>query len=188
MDATTEQLSELPAKSFDEAEFKRSLSYKVSGTAESVLNDMAYLRQLDDEQEKKCRVWSRVGLTGIFVIVAGVICLFAEFIVAGVSVSVIGLLMVIVGFSLKAIHGRLDLDDRRYEVVSGLLRLLSKDMAADGLVTVALDFRPHNHADKLLRNGKVGYWDVKFHVDPWLEMPSRHFRVAQPVSIDQGTS
>ncbi|MEO2010174.1 MAG: hypothetical protein ABGX22_15980 [Pirellulaceae bacterium] len=152
---------------------KRSLCYKTSNSAESVLSDMVGLRKIDDEAERKSRLWSLVGILGIVVIVIGVICAFAELLVAGVTVGVIGVVIVIAGFSLKAIHRRLDIDDRRYEVVSGLLSLLSKDMAADAQVSVALDFRPHNHAAKLQRSGKVGYWNAKFFVDRWLELGGR---------------
>ena len=171
MDANTEQLPMLPVEAFDETEFKRSLCYKVCNSAESVLTDMAYIRQFDDEQKKKGRLWSGVGTTGAVAIAIGVLCIgVTEYFVAGVSVGALGLLMAIVGFSLWAIHGRLDLDDRRYDIVSGLLTLLSKDMAADAPVTVAVDFRPNNHADKLLRSEKVTVWRINFFVDRWLEI------------------
>ncbi len=188
MNANTEQLPLISASTFDEAKFKRSLCYKASDCAKSVLTDMAYLRQFDDEQEKKARLGTWVGVIGILGIVGGGALLIIPNVevfefgrpwrwgmgeIAAVAVGVIGLVAAIAGFSLRAIHGRLDLDDRRYEIVSGLLSLLSKDMAADAPVTVAVDFRPHNHAAKLLRRGRVGYWDAEFFVDRWLEMHGR---------------
>ncbi|MAD80757.1 MAG: hypothetical protein QGG71_24140 [Pirellulaceae bacterium] len=164
----------LPLASFDEAKFKRSLCYNVTSSAETVLTDMDFLRQFDIEQEKKSRLWLGVGWLGIVGIVIGAACFFGmQSVVLGGAAGVLGLVTAIAGFSVRAIHGRLDLDDRRYEVVAGLLRLLSKDMADDAPVTVALDFQPHNHKKKLQRKGKVGYWNVQFFVDGWLTMQGR---------------
>lgn len=158
---------------FDDQDFKRSLQYKSSATAESVVSDMAHLRQFDGEQEKQIQIWTAVGALGIGVVIIGGICLFSGSTTPGIVLAVIGLVMAIAGFSIKAIRGRLNLDDRRYELVAGLLKLLSKDMPSEAPVDVSLDFRAHNDADKFLRNGKVSYWNVKYFVDRWLEMRGR---------------
>jgi hypothetical protein len=134
---------------------------------------MAHLRQLDAIQEKKSLLWVSVGSIGLVLAGIGLMCALAGQTAAAVPILVIGVIVAIVGFSLRAIHGRLNLVNRRYEMVAGILALLSKDMAEDALVSVDLDFRPHNHPDKFHRQGKVRSWNVKFFVDCWLQVQGR---------------
>lgn len=167
------------SSTFDEAKFRRSLRYQVNDTAESVLADMAFLRQFDRGHEKRSRNWKIAGFIGLPFFFIALLCFLNAntdrvnrdvSTTAGIVTGGVGLLLISVGFGMCWKHSSLDLDDRRYEVVAGLLRLLSKDMADDARVTVKIDFRPHNHARKLLRKGKAGYWNVKFFVDRWLEV------------------
>ena len=67
--------------------------------------------------------------------------------------AAIGGLTAIFGFAQMAINGRFDLDDRRYEIVTGIMQLLSKDMAADAEVSVSIDFRPHQPFRDFARSG-----------------------------------
>jgi len=173
MDANTERISALPAASFDVAEFKRSRCYKVDDTSDTIVADMVHLRLFNRAQKKTIRTWSWVGGLGIASTVAGIVILFAQMVIPGAVVGSIGLAAAIVGFSRRVINGRLKLDERRCELVAGFLFLLSKDMATDAQINITMDFRPHNHPDKLLRRGKVRYWDASFFLDRWLEVRGR---------------
>ena len=157
-------------KTLDLTKFKRTLLYQRHVPVDSVLADIKLLRQLDLDKEKKIRVWSTVAWIGVGVLVVGGVCFVLEMKAIATALLVVGLLLAIIGFVAYRIHGRLNLDDRRYEVVAGLLALLSKDMSDDSIVNVKLDFRPHNHRAKFVHRGKVGPWKAAFYVDKWLDV------------------
>ena len=157
-------------ESLDLAKLKRTGLYERTVPAGAVLADMQLLRQVDLEKEKKVRIWSTIGWVGVGVFVLGGICFAMEMGAIATPLMILGLFAAIVGFVMYYIHSRLNLDNRRYEAVAGLLKLLSKDMSEDSLVNVKLDFRPHNHRAKFLRDGRVGAWKVKYYTDKWLDM------------------
>lgn len=158
---------------FDAENFKRTLTYKATRSPDAIIQDMAALKEFDEEYENKVGIWTGVGVLGSVGIGIGVICLFNEQGLMAFVVGGIGLLIAAIGFAIRGIQKDFDVDNRRYEIVRGLLRLLSKDMAADEKVTISLNCRPHNHKSKLQRVGKVGYWDTKFFVDHWLTIQGR---------------
>ncbi|MEI7700436.1 MAG: hypothetical protein WCK86_11615, partial [Planctomycetia bacterium] len=82
----------------------------------------------------------------------------------------IGLPLTVMGVLLLFRYRRLNLDNRRYELVFGLLSLLRKDMAVAARVNVAIDFTPHIHKSMLARTGKMGAWDTRYFVHPWLQI------------------
>lgn len=155
---------------FDETEFMRSLRYRGSNAVETVLADMTRLRKFDREQEKKGLFWKRIAVLGGVSLLIGGICLFAEHTRTGMVLNGIGLPLTVIGVLLLFRYRRLNLDNRRYELVFGLLSLLRKDMAATACIDVAIDFTPHIHKSRLTRTGKVGPWDTRYFVHPWLQM------------------
>ena len=155
---------------FDETEFRRSLSYRGSNAVGTVLSDMTRLRQFDREQEKKGLFCKRIAGMGGVSLMIGSICLFAEYTRTGMVLNGIGLPLTVIGVLLLFRYRRLNLDNRRYELVFGLLSLLRKDMAATACIDVAIDFTPHIHKSRLARTGKVGPWDTRYFVHPWLQM------------------
>jgi hypothetical protein len=155
---------------FDETEFRRSLSYRVSSAVETVLSDMTRLRTFDREQEKKGLFWKWMAVLGGVSLMTGGICLFAEHTRTGMVLNGIGLPLTVIGVFFLIRYRRRNLDNRRYELVFGLLSLLRKDMAAAARVNVAIDFTPHIHKSRLARTGKVGPWDTRYFVHPWLQM------------------
>jgi hypothetical protein len=86
-------------------------------------------------------------------------------------------------FLLRALSSRLDLENRRYELVTRLVRLLQADTAPQEPMTVELDFRPATHSDKFSgESATANGWTVKSYVDRWLSLQTRlldgtHLRV-----------
>lgn len=168
-----------PNASFDEAKFRKTLVYQSKGTVKSLLADLSFLRHFDKHNEKRSQIFLIVGCIGI-----ACLCLAAIFLwivldtprgnqaakTAAIAFGGIGAILSITGFKMYAKHSNSNLEDRRYEILSGLLKLLDKDMADEAQVEAKIDFRPHNHSQKLLRKGKVSYWNVKFYMDRWLEV------------------
>ncbi len=154
----------------DETQFRKGLQYSVSLSPDTVMEDMNFFRGFDRQQEKLIHIGTALIVVGVVLTAGGVILFGIENPVLGFISLLFGLVSLVVGGVLKFRFGKLNLDDRRYELVAGLLKLLSKDMAADAPTNVDLDFTPHNHKSKFQRAGKVGYWNAKFYVDPWLSM------------------
>ncbi|MCA9071861.1 MAG: DUF308 domain-containing protein [Planctomycetaceae bacterium] len=159
--------------SFDVNEFKRTLKYEATTSPQTIIQDMISLKEFDQEHETKIGIGTGIGVLGIVGIVIGAIALFNGQVPIAVIVGGIGIVLAVVGFSIKGINQDYDVDNRRYEIVSGLLKLLSKDMAGNETVTLSLDCRPHNHKSKLQRAGRVGHWNAKFFHDSWLTMQGR---------------
>ncbi|PHR96530.1 MAG: hypothetical protein COA78_28690 [Blastopirellula sp.] len=159
--------------SLNENVFKKTLQYQSNATVKSVLNDFEYFQQFDKEQEKKCLTWGMICGAGVVLAVAGILLCFNEQTSFGIPVIVVGAVVAIAAGINYQINKRLDLENKRYELASGVLQLLKTDMAEDSTINVALDFNPHNHKAKFVRSGKVGYWNAKFYLDKWLEIQGR---------------
>ncbi|MDP6446876.1 MAG: hypothetical protein QF805_23995, partial [Pirellulaceae bacterium] len=111
------------------------------------------------------------GVTGAAIGVVGSATVFL--ISVGVVIAIVGLVLAVKGYALKSKHGRLDLPDERYLLVQQLLMLLQADVGKDETFAVKIDFNPHNGKDSFERNGKAGYWKVKYYTHQWLEVHGR---------------
>jgi hypothetical protein len=109
----------------------------------------------------------------VLAMLIGIVCIVAEAVVVGCVVGLAGLILLITAISRKFVHKRMDVENRRYELAAELLRYLSKDMAPDAVLDGTIDFRAHNHKNKLQRSDKVGLWNAKFFVDPWMTLTGR---------------
>jgi hypothetical protein len=87
-------------------------------------------------------------------------------------------------------YKRLNLENRRYELVTRVLELLRADIAPTEPVTLRLDLRPETAADKLRGEGTTrSGWGVKHYIDPWLGIEGRlldgtHFSLEMIERID----
>ena len=163
----------MPA-TINEAELRKSLTYQKTAPPSSVLADLDVIRRSDNEAEKKARFWGIiVGCSAVVAVIGIAYFVLMEMAVAGAVIGGVGLAFLISGAAMRALRGKLDVDDRRYELVAGLLHYLSRDMSASENVSVTLDLLPHNHKKKYQSSGKVGYWNAKFYLDPWLTMTGR---------------
>ena len=168
---------------FDEQEFQKTLTYLSDAAPETVLADLEAIRQFDQGQEE--HLAREPGGCGWYLVVWFVSLLVAT----GASNSNNEALMVImllvsgtafvlmvwniirsVKFSRIPVF---DLDNRRHELATGLVRLVGADMGADQPLAMHVDFREHTHEDHLQRKGKVGHWNAEFYVDQWLQLQGR---------------
>ncbi|MEO2030710.1 MAG: hypothetical protein ABGZ35_01355 [Planctomycetaceae bacterium] len=147
--------------------------YERTASASAVLADVEAIRGLDAEAERQVRFWTGILTAGVVGLIAGFFMFVAELVLAGAGLSAVGLVTLVTAIVKRSQYGKQDVDDRRYELVAGTLKYLSRDMAADEQVSVSIDFRPHNHKSKFLEQGKAGIWNAKFYVDPWMVMKGR---------------
>ena len=70
-------------------------------------------------------------------------------------------------------HSRLNLDDKKYELMNKFIRLISVDMSASELLTARLIFGKHDRKEAFVKNGHVGYWNVDFFVNEWFTLNGR---------------
>lgn len=158
---------------FNEVAFRQSLSYSSTAPPSDILRDIDTIRNLDANAEHNNHFWNLVIGGCVLSILTAIPALVAEFIVVGLFLGVAGLIGLCVSISRKVHNSRLDVPNRRYELVTEVLGYLSKDIGPDETVTVAIDFRPHNHKSKFDRQGKAGLWNVKYFVDSWLTLSGR---------------
>ena len=158
---------------FDEAAFRRSLSYSSTATPSEVLRDLDAIRNLDANAEHNNHFWNLVIAGCVLVLLAAIPAMMAELVVVAMLLGTAGLISLCVSIGRKVHNNRLDVANRRYELVTEVLGYLGKDIGPDETVTVQIDFRPHNHKAKFDRKGKAGKWNVKYFVDTWLTLSGR---------------
>lgn len=157
----------------DGSVLKKTGKYERTASASAVLADVEAIRSLDAEAEHKVRFWTGILCLSILPLAGGFVMFAAEWVPAGAGLAAIGLVTLVTAIVKRSQYGQLDVEDRRYELVAGMLNYLSRDMAADEQVSVSIDFRAHNHKSKFQKKGKVGHWNAMFHVDPWMVMKGR---------------
>lgn len=155
------------------AEFKKTCVYEVQQTIPETVDDIAELRSLDKRFEKVETVWRWVAVVLTVCTVLG----FFGFILAQQPVfglaAVALLIPSVIAWVMKAKWGRLNTEDRRYELLEELLKLLKVDMAENEAVRIRLDLSEQDASHKYQRKGKVGRWTVRYFVDPWLRLEGR---------------
>lgn len=158
---------------FNEATFRKSLSYSSTAAPSDILRDIDAIRNLDADAEHNNHFWNLVIFGCVLVILAAIPAFVVEYVVVGVFLGVAGLIGLCFSIGQKIHNNELDVPNRRYELVTEVLGYLSKDIGPDETVSVAIDFKPHNHKSKLDRKGKAGKWNVKYFVDSWLTLSGR---------------
>ena len=158
---------------FNEVTFRQSLSYSSTALPSDILRDIDTIRNLDANAEHNNHFWNLVIAGCVLGILVAIGAIAAEITVVGIFFGVAGLIGLCVSISRKVHNNRLDVPNRRYELVTEVLGYLSKDIGPDETVTVLLDFKPHNHKSKFDRKGKAGKWNVKYFVDTWLTLSGR---------------
>jgi hypothetical protein len=154
-------------------EFKSSLIYQQQATAAEIVGDLEHLRVLDRETEAELTTWLIVLIVSILVAIG---CVVAAAVVGGVMlyaagpIGIIALIGAIVAGVQRWRLGSFDLENRRYEMVHGVLGMVGRDMDKDQKVNIRLDLRTPQHDSKYVAEGVRGRWTVKFYSDPWLQM------------------
>lgn len=151
--------------------FKNTLVYEHTDSIAALRADLQRIHELDKEKEGKSgRAWWIIGF-GALAGIGGLIGMTVNSLLAIPAIA--GGIMFVTGIILKIVHGKLDVDDARYEIADGLLDMLALDSAPDSSVQLRVDFQNHSHESKFKRAGKSGAWDVKYYVDPCISLRGR---------------
>lgn len=177
----------------DLRKLRAQLIHHTRAPASQVLADLQVLRGLDAEMEKKQARAGTVGCTtallglGLLLLSTALVPLAPLF--AGAAALL--LLTALISGIRRFVHKRLNLENRRYELVSRLLELLRADIAPSEPLTLELDLRPDTHAAKFHREGETRTgWKVKHYLDPWLSLQGRlldgtHFHVELTERVEE---
>jgi hypothetical protein len=140
-------------------------------TTQQLTSSLAELEDLDKTSEKKKTKGCLASFGGMALLVMGfVVAVGAEMPVVGGPCAIAGIGVIIWGIIIRSAAGRTDFEDRRYQLLGQLTRLLSADMDPDAPIDVQLDLDKVNTGNKLVRKGKAGPWKVKFYEDTWLSL------------------
>jgi len=152
----------------DIQQFRREGCYQAKDSPQAILADMTVIRGLDATAESKQGLW---GWLSVLFLVVGIIALFV-----GGPGPIIGLIF-LVGFGValfvRSGHKSSNVENRRYELVAGLLPLLEADMNPDALIDISLDLRELEDGAKLDRTDELGRTTERYYVDPWLKISGR---------------
>lgn len=156
------------------------LKYNQNQTVDKILQDIDGIRKFDAVHEEHEREAAKHGLIGAAVMMGGIgICvggglvgdtLGTGIIVVGAICAFAGFVYMVMSIITKFKNAKFNLDDKRYECLGGLLKLLSADTAKDANVAAAIDFGNDIRDDLLLRIGKVGPWEVKYYESAWFSL------------------
>jgi hypothetical protein len=166
--------------------------YSGSDTVPGVMADIVRLGRFDAESQKRRGEWMNLALmTGM----AGALGLVGGLVVAGgaqgtslfsnvcVLLGVLLLMGAMLCLGMAQARQALDLEDRRYQLVSRLLQKLRKDIAPDERVTLELGFHPTDIERNVMDRGSAGEWLTRSYVNRWLSLQVRladgtHLRLA----------
>lgn len=159
------------------------LAYQRTAPMSEIKTELLSLRAFDRHQESRQQFHRARLIVFIFLVLVVGLVLFWSTTLQGIpffamiGVCVAGLVASTIlaiqhGTSLYK-HSRLNLDDKRYEVVIRLLRLIELDARPEETLQVRIDFGKHDRRELLSREGTAGHWQVKYYVDPWLQMAGR---------------
>ncbi len=152
----------------DIQQFQREACYQAKDSPQAILADIAVIRGLDTVAEGKQRLWG--WLSVLFLVVGGIALLVGG---PGTIVGIIFLMGFGVALLIRRGHKNSNVEDRRYELVAGLLPLLEADMNPDALIDINLDLRELESHAKLDRTEDFGRITERYYVDPWLKISGR---------------
>ncbi|MDA7541203.1 hypothetical protein N8639_00015 [bacterium] len=161
----------------------KNLAYEKSTNFGEIQADMDHLHFFDkhhEDKEKKHRLWMILFIVAtlalgflacicflnlsFLIVSAGILC------VAGALTCLV--YAVIHGRALS-VHSRLNLDDKRYRLMSELTRLISVDMSETEALNARLVFGRHDRDEAFVKKGEIGYWNVNFFVNEWFALTGR---------------
>ena len=154
---------------------KKTLYYQATATPTDMLRHVAQLRELDREAEKD-QGW------GCAIAVVGFLIGLASFVIGIITESLgvlnvvgigIGVVAFVGGLIYRSVAGKLNLVDRRYELLAATVDMLRRDMPQDGQLNAKVGFRSATDSRFLKEKGKIGPWDVSFYEDPWFSLTGR---------------
>ena len=146
----------------------RTAIYQRHARPEEIIADVAHLRMVDAAIEKLSSKWTKIAIgLGIATFVQiFIIALFPPILVTFVICGIVLTVAIIKAYKAS----KLDLENRRYELLARLLEVLARDMAPSYPLHVYLDLRAAELPLKLVNTYKRGSWNFKAYRDNWLWM------------------
>ena len=141
-------------------------------SVEELSRSLVDLAELDKTSEKQKLTGCLVALAGGAAIVAGFMVIGSQFVspVFGWVLGIIGFGMLLWGLVSRGKAGSTDFEDRRYQLVDRLNRLIGVDMAPNSVLDLTLNLEPVDIKHKLVNKGKAGIWNVDHYEDSWLKL------------------
>ncbi len=180
----------------DVKRFNEELVYRTRTSCSQLLEDLRFLRDFDLDKEKgQSRTFS-VGCSAL--LFAGVLLCFLSSLtttIFALPVFLGGCAVLLLGtgifsFVRHSRYKRLNLENRRYELVTRMLELLRADISPSEPVALRIDLRPDTDTTKLRGESTTrSGWSVKHYVDPWLSLDGRlldgtHFSLKMIERVD----
>jgi len=154
----------------DLAAFRSNLIYEGSASPAELREDLERIRELDKTSEGKRRVF---GWTGFLSLVGAVVSFFAlsdsESIAVSGGLTALGVVLLVMYWR----WGRTDVENRRYELLGGVLGLLDADLQPGTPVVVRMDLRKVDDTSKLEERIDLGNAKIENFRDPWLAVSGR---------------
>lgn len=141
-------------------------------SVEELSRSLVELAELDKTSEKQKLTGCLFALAGGAAVVAGLVMIDSQR-----STSVLGWLLGITGFGLcvwglvsRGKAASTDFEDRRYQLLDRMTRLIGVDMAPNAVLDLTLNLERVDSKHKLVTKGKAGIWNVDYYEDPWLKL------------------
>ncbi|NMO18005.1 hypothetical protein HPC49_14835 [Pyxidicoccus fallax] len=148
--------------------------YRATAPVRGLMADLDTIRGIDAELDRKLAAWSKGKRISGYLALAGFILAFIPVVgVAGFGLIPLALLSLLVCSLVASRYQKLDLENRRYELVARILQQLRKDIAPDEPVTVEVDFHPASDPRHLKDQGMVRDWKTQSFVQRWLSFQVR---------------
>lgn len=153
--------------------FRNSLVYAHTATAAEVVADLEQIQALDKTKESETKKFGCLGALLVPLAIAG--ALFGAMIHPALSVTSLVLFGGGAVFLLMKAYAanKGNVEDRRYRLLRSLVDLLSRDMAADAMITVSMSLKAADRKANFVTEGKTGHWNYKLYHDNWLSLEAK---------------
>ena len=158
-------------------QFRESVVYESTTTFAGWQTDVAAIARLDARAERLRRQWFWTNVVLGVVLVACIAVTLEEIdaLPRGFTGVLLGFpaVLLVGGLLRQATVKKLDVENRRYELVTALLKLLHRDMERDAQLFIRLDLLPADHRGKDRKRFESNGWDVVVYNDAWLTLRGR---------------
>ncbi len=163
--------------SFPDDHFREHLVYSTRAPAGTVLGHLQHIRESDaraEAEHRRLASWASTTMVGGWLLSA-LMCFSGDeaLIIAAVCLAVLTAAVAFALFRAAQKHKRLDVENRRYQLLDRVLRLLHTDMHPSEEVALSLDLRPAQHASKQRGTRTRDIWTLVDFLDPWLSLETR---------------
>jgi hypothetical protein len=134
--------------------------------------DLSTISNLDNEAEIQKKKWTKLLIVSVVALLLswflGPTLGVAQYALLGASFF----LLVTSGVKLFT-EGKMDTEDRRYELVQEMLKLISSDIDDGTPLKLHMNLNKPNRKENADGEASVYGWKVKYYRDPWLEVRGR---------------